>query len=997
MSFTFEKPLIPSDEDQLNRSDGRSRPHNHLVQESSVASVPALLRGQENLKWDRHVYGYNLRRPSLGEKALTDTSNFIAINGDLVDSPGRKKSADTSGSGLNSITSSESENILESPSVGANMKGIPVSDTLKAREEEWADRGAAKIVQEVVNPQTGVATKQVIKKGIKDFKFGDVLGDGSYSTVILAKSNDSGKKYAVKVLNKEYLIRQKKVKYVNIEKNTLQRLNNSRGVIKLYFTFQDEASLYFLLEYAPNGDFLSVMKKFGSLSEECVSYYGAQIIDAIDFIHQKGVVHRDIKPENILLDKEMKVKLTDFGTAKLLEENSDTKTYDLLERSKSFVGTAEYVSPELLNENYVDYKCDIWAFGCIIFQMIAGKPPFKAANEYLTFQKVMKVQFAFTAGFPLVIRDLVRQILVKNPDSRPSCREIKRHPLFKGLNFRDGTLWEAPAPEIAPYKVTATAMQPVPGLGDSKSRSAVSLAKQTKSSSPGSPIVSSTPPNETRSHEQKRPPLDPRTSQILENAKREIQNRRQNTRRVASAASAAAAALTKKSPASSPALTSTGGSSNENTPRKSTLPKAPATAPSPKTSSPSQFTTKKPISSKAVEELPPMSKVDILWSFYLKNINERTIKMGEVEFGTLKTPLFEKRLSKMNCTLVDPYKVAHRSTLLSQVARSGGAVTGFRNDNSSTNLTENDYYTEFGISEDTISESFKKTSNDDTDGNGKSMFKKLFHAKAEEAEKAPELLPHGNLLRRVLVLTTFGRLLVFVRRSKVQPETNLFFDLEYDIQLSQTGTKIKSVVFDDQASSAPTQDYFVIETPFKTFIVSCKPDDALSWLTAVNAGLKSNQERLLQRAKEEEPSPLANKAAKLASPKQEAEKDFGHSSELHVKPSRPVPTSGPTHASRPASKGSVTTQNFPSAAGNKPERLFDAFVSSKGKHGKKTARPVPASSKLVNGLPSMPGFLGPSSDYREIDETGSAQNSARRSPPSRILRMTSRNEHTLRK
>lgn len=353
----------------------------------------------------------------------------------------------------------------------SSQHDMGLDPSMRRRREEWADRGAAKIIKEVADPTTGELTKQVVKMGIKDFKFGEQLGDGSYSSVVLATARDSGKKYAVKVLSKEYLIRQKKVKYVTVEKLALQKLNGTKGIIRLFFTFQDEASLYFLLEYAPHGDFLALIKKYGSLNEQCARYYASQIIDAVDSLHTIGIIHRDIKPENILLDKDMKVKLTDFGTAKILPEepsnDADGKPcFDLNARSKSFVGTAEYVSPELLNDSYTDSRCDIWAFGCILFQMVAGKPPFKASNEYLTFQKVMKIQYAFTAGFPQIIKDLVKKLLVKEPNDRLTIEQIKAHIFFQTVNFDDGSVWDDDPPEIQPYKISAEALRPLPKVSE---------------------------------------------------------------------------------------------------------------------------------------------------------------------------------------------------------------------------------------------------------------------------------------------------------------------------------------------------------------------------------------------------------------------------------------------------------------------------------------------------------------------------------------------------
>ncbi|SCU80632.1 LADA_0B08702g1_1 [Lachancea dasiensis] len=952
MSLDYERPLIPpsAETSETSRLSGSHR--SDLGQsDKAVNSVSDGLNTLQKRGSSRHCYGQNLPRPPPVEKALTDVENFIQIHGDDSRLFQREQNSEvitlSSDDDNNDEESSEwSPGSLDPLRNSDNIKDLRMADTMRRRQEEWADRGAAKIVKEIVNPDTGLMAKHVIKKGIKDFKFGEILGDGSYSTVLLARSNDSGKKYAVKVLNKEYLIRQKKVKYVNIEKNTLQRLNEGRGVIKLYFTFQDEASLYFLLEYAPNGDFLSLVKKFGSLSEECVEYYSAQILDALDFLHHMGVVHRDIKPENILLDKDMKVKLTDFGTAKLLTKNEETNRYDLSERSKSFVGTAEYVSPELLNDNYVDYKCDIWAFGCIVFQMIAGKPPFKATNEYLTFQKVMKVQYAFTAGFPLVIRDLIKRILVKAPEARLDTSQIKKHHFFNETNFEDNSIWEKPPPEIAPYKVTAKAMQPVSALDKTKPRLVINMPRRPNSSRSPSQTPAAEPSNDVKSQEVSKAATDARTAQILENAKREIQTRRQNNRRTTSAASAAALALLKK-PQKSSSSTSLSGKSDspQNTIMgKASSPKIPQTASSSQQERLHASANGLTVST-GVSNIPPMSKTDILWSYYLKNIDERVMKVGELEMAYLKTPLLEKRLGKAGASLVDPGHNSQRTTLLSQVARAGGGVTGFRGDNGGQNLTESDYYAQWSISDEVVVDSFKKHENEGSEAHAVSTkFKKLFQVKNEDVDKPLEPLPAGEFLKKVVVLTTFGRCLIFVRRNKIQPETNLYFDLEFDISMSQKDVKLRELVADGKNSE--TQDLpLVIETPFKSFVFKINANDS-SWLMTCSKSVRLNHERLSSRSKTEDPEGAAGKAARIASP------TLASTSSFAVQAS---PTFVPASQTTVSPKSPTTSSAVPaltSSGGAKPGRLFDNFVSNKGRQGKKQAKPVPSSGKLTNGLPA---------------------------------------------
>lgn len=329
-----------------------------------------------------------------------------------------------------------------------------------ASTDEWQERGAAVGVQREVDAN-GNVIQRPLKKGVKDFDFGRTLGEGSYSTVLAAKDRQTGREYAIKVLDKRHIIKEKKVKYVNIEKDTLNRLTDHPGVVRLYYTFQDERSLYFVLDLASGGELLGVLKKYGTFDMECTQFYGAQILDTIEYMHKKGVIHRDLKPENVLLDSSMHVKITDFGTAKLLDNASSNGSIldgANMDRANSFVGTAEYVSPELLTDKNACKSSDLWAFGCIIYQLLAGRPPFKASNEYLTFQKIVALEYTFPEGFPEVAKDLVERLLVLDPMKRLPIEHIKNHQFFDGVAWGKG-LWKQKAPKIKPY--VPPAQQPI--------------------------------------------------------------------------------------------------------------------------------------------------------------------------------------------------------------------------------------------------------------------------------------------------------------------------------------------------------------------------------------------------------------------------------------------------------------------------------------------------------------------------------------------------------
>lgn len=337
-----------------------------------------------------------------------------------------------------------------------NIEGGPL-----ASSEEWEERGAAVGVRQEVDA-TGKPVSRYVKKGVRDFSFTKTLGEGSYSTVMLARDRQSLHEYAIKILDKRHIIKEKKVKYVNIEKDTLNRLTDHPGVVRLYYTFQDERSLYFVLDLASGGELLGVLKRMATFDEECTRFYGAEILDTVDYMHRNGVIHRDLKPENVLLDKNMHVKITDFGTAKILQSprqqegspagfpQMDSPDYPDENRANSFVGTAEYVSPELLTDKSACKASDLWAFGCIIYQLLAGRPPFKASNEYQTFQKIVALDYEFPSGFPPVARDLVERLLVLDPSRRLQIEHIKNHEFFDGITW-GRSLWKQKAPRLKSY------------------------------------------------------------------------------------------------------------------------------------------------------------------------------------------------------------------------------------------------------------------------------------------------------------------------------------------------------------------------------------------------------------------------------------------------------------------------------------------------------------------------------------------------------------------
>ena len=329
------------------------------------------------------------------------------------------------------------------------------------------------------------------KTSIEDFTIIQELGKGAYAKVLLGKHNLNNKFYAIKKINKNMLNNFEKQHEVHIEKQVLAELRHP-NIVKLNKTFQDKKHLYFALEYCKNKDLGHLLNVLGKFDFKLAQFYSAEILSALIYMNKEGVYHRDLKPENIGLDDEMHLKLFDFATSVktnkyfdiktmrfvklndddipyITEKNNDTKLaednniikvdrYNILLLTHLFVGTPEYVSPEVLEYNYplIGPGVDIWAFGIMLYLFFTGSTPFKAKTEKEILENIKNLKYSFDDTenkIPDEAKDLISKILVKDPRKRigynsKDYSEIKNHPFFNGINFENLEFEDVPISEF---------------------------------------------------------------------------------------------------------------------------------------------------------------------------------------------------------------------------------------------------------------------------------------------------------------------------------------------------------------------------------------------------------------------------------------------------------------------------------------------------------------------------------------------------------------------
>lgn len=265
---------------------------------------------------------------------------------------------------------------------------------------------------------------------LENFELKETLGTGTFGRVRLVVCNVDQKHYALKMLKKVDILRLKQVDHIKSEVRILSMIEHP-FIVNMAGHFQDPAALYMVIEYVQGGELYSHLRREVRFSDDKSKFYAAEITLAFSYLHGMKVIYRDLKPENLLISQQGHVKVTDFGFAKIVED-----------RTWTLCGTPEYLAPEIIQSKGHGKSVDWWALGVLIYEMLAGYPPFYDESPFGIYQKILAGRVEYPRHIDQKAKDMIKKLLAQDRTKRLGCIKggalsVKNHKWFAKLDWNN--------------------------------------------------------------------------------------------------------------------------------------------------------------------------------------------------------------------------------------------------------------------------------------------------------------------------------------------------------------------------------------------------------------------------------------------------------------------------------------------------------------------------------------------------------------------------------
>nr|XP_029521814.1 protein kinase C theta type-like [Oncorhynchus nerka] len=316
------------------------------------------------------------------------------------------------------------------------VAGLPPTAATAGRKEQqgisWDTPAEGDMPAPVMEePETlyAVPRKEHLHKFTLDnFILHKMLGKGSFGKVFLAELKSSREFFAVKALKKDVVLLDDDVECTMVERRVLSLAWEHPFLTHLHCTFQTTENLFFVMEYLNGGDLMFHIQNCHKFDVQRSTFYAAEIICGLQFLHSKGIVYRDLKLDNVLLDSEGHIKIADFGMCK---ENMEGET-----RTCTFCGTPDYIAPEILLGQKYGSSVDWWSFGVLLYEMLIGQSPFHGRDEEELFQSIRTDDPCYPQWLAKDARDILIKLFVREPERRLGVKgNIRQHSFFKDTDW----------------------------------------------------------------------------------------------------------------------------------------------------------------------------------------------------------------------------------------------------------------------------------------------------------------------------------------------------------------------------------------------------------------------------------------------------------------------------------------------------------------------------------------------------------------------------------